>query len=823
MATARAEAENAYGAKLLEISQSSGPRTASGFNYDEGATVRKAYEGIVTEMGEEGKHHIQVSENIRVLVLTPFRRWTDSHRARVEYSSEFLRTKVKVYEREGQDVQKIQRKYFNKCRLLDEARESDEVMAESVKGLAIKEETDQETVPLDSPGLEAQVPSAPDPPAPEEFLEEEDEPVELADTIYSAQHIKILLSQMLEEIPQKEVKVPIMGTYDHVSVGSDIVSWLLANVTSGSMAIAEAFGQDLVSNGFLRLVGQVGNKFANSSVLNYQWKKQAFQMAGLTKPVAQRENTFSPFVGEYLSGTINNYLNNPHIDETPVQKLTREVTELDAKYKDTVVRFDDARCALEESIFEHLAFMERCESDRLNAIKHVFLDFVASLSNVVPSIQASVDKYLLYQETVVIERDLLYLVESYKTGGFAPRVAVYDNYYSPAEGWTFGIDLELRCRGDGKRLPQIISTSLRHLDDEYPVLENDEVRLSVWTGDVPLKKAHELRKELNNGKPVNIETLAKYPAPVVASMLKLYLRELPDSVVPSMFYDSIKMIYADHGNDENPGIRIRQVQATFGQMRLSQIAVLDALFKHLERLMYIAKPGQSYRDKLATELAPCLLRPRQQTSLTLSDRHPQRLVHDLLEHRRAILSELKRHNSGGPASRASSMRSMSGSTVGSRQASTSISGSVPDFASLDTALYRAPLARNQGLSRLDPGALKLRGPREPAGGTNGGGSGNMGSVSVMTNNVPGARHGVELTDGPAPPSASVSPEPQVDRSDPYPYSSVVSPVSPGGARHGQVLTNVVTTSEGAGVNDGDGDDSDDEPAITRIQATPTIP
>lgn len=819
MATARAEAENAYGTRLLEIRQNHTPRSHVGFDYDEGATVRKAFEGIVTEMSEEGKHHIQVSENIRVMVLTPFKKWAESHRSRVEYSADFLKTKNKAFDRESNEVQKVQRKYFNKCRLLDEAQEAQDAAAEAVKKLSINDDQDQETVPLDSP-KPRQVEPEPIPEPVETLEEEDDEPVELADSIYSAQQIKMLLRQMLLEIPQKEVKVPIMGTYDHVSAGSDIVAWLQLHVTSDSMAAAEHFGQDMVTLGFLRLVGQVGNKFANSSVLNYQWKKSAFVKAGLEKKGALKENNFSPFVGEYLSGTINNYLNNPHPDETPLQKLSREVKELDAKYREAVVRLDDARCSLEESIFEYLSFMERCESERLNAIKHVFLDFLASLSNVVPSIQASVDKYLLYQETVMPERDLLYLVESYKTGGFVPRVTVYDNYYSPAEGWTFGVDLELRCRGDGKRLPTIVSSTLRHLDNEYPVLENDEVRLAVWTGEVPLKEIHKLRKEVNNGLPIREETLQQYPANVVAGMLKLYLRELPDSVVPSKFYDTIKLIYSEHGSDEDPSIRIRQIQATFGQMRLSQIAVLDALTKHLARLMEIANPGKEYRDKLAAELAPCILQSRQQTSLTLSDRHPQRLVRDLIEYRKPIISELKRHNSSGGTSRISSMRSVSNSsTMSGRPAGHSMSGSLSGL-SMETEIYnRQPLNRGAAPGRLDPSSMRLRGPRAEADSQAGRHVPEPTTFDPAPSSAP-ARRGVELSDG-RPMSTSPSPSSTGGADEFVDALTTGTPASPGGARHGEVLTanRLGSTKDEPATLDSD---SDDEPAITHIQATPTL-
>ena len=89
--------------------------------------------------------------------------------------------------------------------------------------------------------------------------------------------------------------------------------------------------------------------------------------------------------------------------------------------------------------------MERCELDRVKAVKSgsaltfallrvVLLDIAASLSNIIPGIQASVDNMLLYQETIQPEKDLRFIIESYRTGDFVPKVLVYENYYNSAEG-----------------------------------------------------------------------------------------------------------------------------------------------------------------------------------------------------------------------------------------------------------------------------------------------------------------------------------------------------------------------------------------------------
>jgi len=61
----------------------------------------------------------------------------------------------------------------------------------------------------------------------------------------------------------------------------------------------------------------------------------------------------------------------------------------------------------------------------------------------------------------------------------------------------------------------------------YAKLENDEKRKGIWLTNVPLVKTHELRAKINNGQIPDPEILAGYEVPIIASVLKLYLLELP--------------------------------------------------------------------------------------------------------------------------------------------------------------------------------------------------------------------------------------------------------------------------------------------------------
>ena len=56
--------------------------------------------------------------------------------------------------------------------------------------------------------------------------------------------------------------------------------------------------------------------------------------------------------------------------------------------------------------------------------------------------------------------------------------------------------------------------------------------------DVPLSATHHLRNVVNNGKAPSKETLALYEIPIVASLLKLYLLELPGNYYNPEYSDN---------------------------------------------------------------------------------------------------------------------------------------------------------------------------------------------------------------------------------------------------------------------------------------------
>ncbi|KAL2857836.1 hypothetical protein BJY01DRAFT_115959 [Aspergillus pseudoustus] len=635
IASMRADAEEAYSQKLGDIAPSV-DRMVAGFAKDDGASVRKAYEGTRTEMVEASRNHQKIASNIRELVVSPFRRWCDQHEARIENSHDDLQSRIKEHTKQVDLVKKLRSHYFNKCRVLEDLEEENKLA-------------------FQAPETSPKVKTTPKIILPDKQPEEED-PVELGDRVYTPDDLKMLLAHMLENIRMGEIKVPIIGTYQNTSTGADIVEYTQKYLNATSLDYAERIGQDLVDNGFLRLVGNMGSTFANSSKMRYQWRPKTFQVTGIpekktplmrvTSVASSEDGIDSPIasVSEMLAGW--NPLNNPYPNETPAEKLRREAREADERYKAAVRKLDIIRSKLEEEIVANLRFMEQCELDRLKAIKAVILDFSGAVSNVIPNLQSTVDHMMLYQETIQPLGDLRYLLENYRTGGFVPKVQAYENYYGSVEDQIFGVDLEARARADRKRVPIIVTTILTYLDNCYPELEGDESRRAIWLYDVPLGVTHRLRQTLNNEKGDYFDILQKFEIPVIASVLKLYLLELPDSLVSSQVYEIVKTIYSTTANETTEEGRIKVLQSTLGQLRLNNIATLDAIMTHFTRLMDLTSADEVYISSLAQSLSPCILRPRSENSLTMDERHSYRLIRDLFAHKDAIFGELKRQSSG---------------------------------------------------------------------------------------------------------------------------------------------------------------------------------
>ena len=140
-----------------------------------------------------------------------------------------------------------------------------------------------------------------------------------------------------------------------------------------------------------------------------------------------------------------------------------------------------------------------------------------------------------------------------------------------------------------------------------------------------------------------------------------------DSLVSSQTYEIFRTVYGTSASDSTQD-RISVIQNTLGQLRLANIATLDAITTHFTRLIELTSADEPYITALAHNLAPCILRPRTETSLTMNERYSFRLIRDLFDHKDAIFTELKRQSSNHSQSSTSRARAVSSTDESNRRA-----------------------------------------------------------------------------------------------------------------------------------------------------------
>ncbi|AMD20183.1 HDL561Wp [Eremothecium sinecaudum] len=663
----RMQFEVAHGKQLCDLPSGIG-------SYDtKKTTINRALNDLVSQMVEEGTHHINIASNIESTVLTPFSKWSEEHKKRVDYSETLLKKSLTSFTKLKKQVEKLEQSYFNKCRSLEDFKRenfSEEELSAAMEAMELQKQHDL-TLAKER-----------------EFLEFGTfGPVKL-----DYKSTREMLKSFLTELEKHEYKVPFINyTIQNTNTGREITEFILKHMSLTDFDQAEAFGQDLIDKGFIKYCNGVSNNFFNSKKFQYQWKPYAYEMARLPRPGTSDSDTgteysygssatsteaskFTSYFHDITSRITGSETTPEPVKSGPTQnlsenqrtllKLFAEVENSDKQYRRECIKLDSERCSVEELLIDHYQFMEKCETDRLAAIKRVTLDFCACVGNKVSSMKIAVEKMIEADDSMDPAKDLYDLIAEYRTGVFQPKVIPYNNYYNPGGYQVFGIDLETRCRLDKKIVPLIVSTILSYMDQVYPTMENDVERTTVWTAPVKLQLTHQLRKLLNDKPPTSDEEIleilnsANATPSLVTSVLKVYLLELPTALIPDELYDVMKSLYAEFPqlppdeevNKEQEAIdsqRIKCIINTFTTLSKPRIATLDAITSHFYRLITILKMSSSESSKalakdlaikVSQEFANCILHVKLLDGNDLGFK----IFYDLLSHKE-VFGDLKKN------------------------------------------------------------------------------------------------------------------------------------------------------------------------------------
>lgn len=665
---------------------------------DTSNTTSTALSNIIKQMEVEGDQHLSIASNIELLVLKPFSKWCKDHKERIKYSETILMDNVKNFQKSIHYVNKLSTEYLKNCKKLEDLKRlhfnDDQSYTMAIKNLNLLQR--------------------------HEINLQRERDNEIFGTIGSIQFdnksLKQLLQILLQLLPKTEYKLPLINyNLQNTNNGHEITKFLLEHMSLSDFDQAENFGQDLLNLGFIKYCNGVGNNFVNSKKFQYQWKDYAYTFAQVNPTTNKIENrndsvntdnttllsTLSISNGdnkEENSNTNNNNNNNsiPTLEapilsesENELFKLLENVSQSDSKYFKECHKMDSLRCSIEELMIDHLSFMEKCEIDRLKAIKKATMDFCSTMGNKISILKLQIDKMIEYEDSIDPMNDLMQLITTYNTGLFQPKVITYNNYYNPGIYQNFGIDLETRCRLDQKSVPMIIIVLLSCMDQIYPELENDKVRVSLWINPVKLSLTHELRNKLNKtqfkeeSEILEILTEGKYDSSVIASVIKIYLLELPEALIPNELMDILRALYLKYppavsseenqgdnneasNEDENENKRITGLYTTLASLSKPHLATLDAIMTHFYRLNKIIKMAEPKQDttkttkdetknettsvyvsseefvnEISREFANCIIHAKVFDDNNLGFK----IFHDLLTQKKVIFKQLKRQTS----------------------------------------------------------------------------------------------------------------------------------------------------------------------------------
>lgn len=668
--TRRAEIEAIYGSQLEAFTSSIKLTSSRHVDVDYVSSIKNAFEESTLNFERLGAYHLQIAGTIQEAVIEPFAKWSGEHEERVSYSQHAILEKHRQFIAARTALEKLQKRYFNKCRVVEEfkTKYDDEELAEAMEDSSLAELSALKVGDGNDSGNGAG----------------ESQVYTVGEMKFDSRSIKQFLTDILSNVELTAHKVPILGTYYNVSTGSAITQWMLDNVPElrGNIGKAELCGQGLLTNGFLRSVGYVGSSknFINSSQFFYQWKPCVFDITQISEfdiSNAGKSSNYDPVLASTNRNTqISSYLEDmkqaigvnsvDYNDKAQYPKLVREAEQLDAQYFESTRNVDAIRCELEEVIMDHYSFMQKCELDRLRAIKKAMYDFVGAFSSLVPALKLTVDAIALIEETIRPARDLKFLIENYATGSFRPHVTLYDNYYNSNVNQTFGVDLSVKARFDKRAVPVLIQCVLSHLDSIYPELANDEERVNLWTHPVHLSSVHKVRAQLNGlqeQQQIMAVIEASEPTTVV-NVLKLYFLELPDSIVPHGYFDLIRTLYQNYpvgSTDEAANkSRITGLQNSLIDLPVCNLATLDAILTHLNRLVHIISSknerlSASFKQRLCREFGSLVLRPEKDDAgasygksvhsfNTALEQLEQHFITDLFDNKESIFGELRRRN-----------------------------------------------------------------------------------------------------------------------------------------------------------------------------------
>ncbi|KAI8145913.1 hypothetical protein BJV82DRAFT_602723 [Fennellomyces sp. T-0311] len=595
----RAGVEHAYAEHLAALDRT---EPGKAFDRDVGAGLKKCFEVVRTESSEAASTHQRRADNLNTTVLDPLERFTSRYERIVTQTKRIVDAKIMRFVEAAKVLEQTYATYLEKCRIL--------------QGLC-----------------------------PE--YKHPNDPVWVQDWMFTRRQLCRFLEQLDgltgEEIVRHVLKQSQQYQEEVCSRHSNVSGWSVTNDLGPRFDDPEkdsvTLCQALCEQGFLK---STADEFSQEAQYTVEFPAVGIPGTDYSEYLAERSKSFDSSASGMGSlfgrwGRSNNQISACH-------RAIHDMDQADKVYRDCVREVDQIRMETEEALFYHYEEMESLELERIQTIKQAFVSTAAILSNSIPFYKELYDRMMLYQETLKPDKDVEFIVEQYRTGRFCPRPLVYVNFFhGTAMDQIFGVPLDEYAQIHKVVVPPFISQGLAAIESSFPQIYKEE-RRKMWTSEIQLEHAHEARERLNVPSLSLVmvtQNIERYDAMVLASLIRLYLMELPECLLTFELYDPIKLLYTNQLLDDDT--RLNSIIKLLTTMPSANFYTLKALVEHFHRLLIEPDNNETEREDILNDLAGSfchvLLRPQIESTINSHDRHPYRLVRDLISNVDTMFSE----------------------------------------------------------------------------------------------------------------------------------------------------------------------------------------
>ncbi|SCV67987.1 BQ2448_108 [Microbotryum intermedium] len=547
-----------------------------GFAANEGGSLRTGLESILSSTVMEARARWNLAQDLDRNIATPFATWSRSHEGRIASSRNVIDLHLSEWEKAQATASKLKASYDEACRNADEAE--DELAHHHLKAPT----SPPRSTPTASRSNSIETKGK------ERVSEQDDDAksIDGADTI----------------------------DYDDVPLGRATISALARRFTVRKPAQPTTAGTETTDS-----ASAVDPKVGAA----LDWSKA----------------TISSLI-DRVAG--------PQTGEVRIERARVHAEEVEKRYREAIAQLDTKRLQLEEVYAEHLAYVQRCEADRSKAAARVLKSFHVAVAALPRLIEGSLERVSSTLELLRPEKDVVGIIERSKTGSFQPRPTTFHCHYSEPPSEVFGIDLrryeETRGPTDAI-LPPVLTFLIEYIKTASETIPTNAEKRRIWLYETPLGLQHRLRSLLQDTSGAgHLRSLVdKFDLPVVASTVKLWLLELEIPPIVFSQYDELRHLYPKRVGSEIVEVPAKLLAEHLARMPVTHLEVVRAMILYFVDLINTTPTEETetdevYLQKLALSVARCLVRPRQETSLSIDDRFPALLFSDLVKNHEVIFA-----------------------------------------------------------------------------------------------------------------------------------------------------------------------------------------